>query len=83
MAPRRSFSRRQFMGGAATALGYLGLKPGADYSKLEENGLIKEDAVVDDEELVESAGAGNRFYEEKHGSNSQRHGVAGEAKDLK
>lgn len=27
---RRSFSRRQFMGGAATALGYLGLKPGAE-----------------------------------------------------
>ncbi|HIN77543.1 MAG TPA: twin-arginine translocation signal domain-containing protein, partial [Gemmatimonadetes bacterium] len=26
----RSFSRRQFMGGAATALGYLGLKPGAE-----------------------------------------------------
>ena len=30
MYPRNSVSRRRFMGGAAAALGYLGLKPGTD-----------------------------------------------------
>ena len=37
----RSFSRRQFMGGAATALGYLGLKPGAELLAAEVDETIR------------------------------------------
>jgi len=41
MDQRRSFSRRQFMGGAATALGYLGLKPGTELLAAEADEAVR------------------------------------------